>query len=96
MQQYIVYAQDGEDGLALKRRLDARPIHLAKARELKANGNFITGGALLNDAGLMRGSMMVVQFETKEQLQQWLESEPYINEKVWQKIEIHPFRMADV
>ena len=96
MQQYIMYAWDGKDGKALERRMSVRPTHFENARKLKANGNFITGGAMLNEEGKMTGSMMVVQFETKEQLQQWLDTEPYITGKVWKKMDLRPFKIADV
>ena len=76
--------------------MNVRPAHFENARKLKANGNFITGGAMLNDEGKMIGSMMVVQFETKEQLQQWLDTEPYITGKVWEKMDIRPFKIAEV
>lgn len=96
MQQYIIYAWDGDDEPALGRRMASREAHFEGARNLKANGNFVIGGAMLNDEAKMIGSMMIVQFETKELLQQWLDEEPYINGKVWQKIEVHPFKVAHV
>jgi uncharacterized protein YciI len=51
---------------------------------------------MLDKEGKMIGSTMVLQFENKEQLQQWIESEPYVKNNVWEKIDIHPFRVADV
>ena len=96
MQQYIVYAWDGTDEQALERRMNARSAHFDNSRRIKANGNFIVGGAILNDEGKMIGSTMVVQFETKEELQQWVDTEPYITGKVWKKIDIRPFKVADV
>ena len=76
--------------------MNNRPAHFENARKLKATGNFIMGGAMLNDEGKMIGSTMVMQFETKEQLQQWLDTEPYITGKVWQKMDLRTFRVADV
>lgn len=96
MQQYIMHAWDGTDEQALERRMNHRPSHFENARKLKANGNFILGGAMLNEKGKMIGSTMIMQFETEEQLQQWLDTEPYITGKVWQKIDIRPFKIADV
>lgn len=96
MQQYIIYAWDGTDEGAQTRRMTARSAHFDKARTLKANKNFILGGAMLDDDGKMIGSMMIVQFDTYEELQQWVRTEPYITGQVWQKIDIHPFRIADV
>ncbi len=96
MQQYIIYAWDGNDEQALERRMKARPSHFEKAAELKANGNFILGGAMLNDEGKMIGSTMVVQFETPDGLQEWLDTEPYVLGNVWERIETRPFRVATV
>ena len=96
MQQYIIYAWDGIDELALERRMNTRPAHFTNARQLKDKSHFILGGAILDDSGKMIGSMMIVQFETGEQLQEWIDTEPYITGKVWEKINIHPFKIADV
>lgn len=96
MQQYVIHAWDGTDDKALERRMAARPAHFDGAKKLKAEGHFVLGGAMLNNEGKMIGSTMVLQFESKEQLQQWIDSEPYITGKVWEKIDIHPFRVADV
>jgi uncharacterized protein len=96
MQQYLVHAWDGTDDQALERRMKARPAHFDNSRRIKASGNFVLGGAMLNDEGKMIGSTMVLQFETREELQQWVDTEPYITGNVWQKIDIRPFRVADV
>jgi len=96
MRQYIMHAWDGTDEQALERRMNNRLFHFENARKLKANGNFILGGAMLNEKGKMIGSTMIMQFETEEQLQQWLDTEPYITGKVWQKIDLRPFKIADV
>jgi uncharacterized protein YciI len=76
--------------------LNIRPHHLDGARELKASGNFIIGGAMLNDEGKMIGSVMILQFETEEELQAWQQSEPYITQGVWETVDIKPFKVADV
>jgi uncharacterized protein YciI len=96
MKQYLVIAHDGTDAEALERRMNVRPDHFAGARELKANNNFIIGGAILDNNGKMTGSMMVVQFETENDLALWMQREPYINGNVWQRIEVKPFKVAEV
>ena len=96
MQQYLIYAWDGSDENALERRMKVRPAHFEGAAKPKSNGNFIIGGAMLDDKGKMIGSMMVVQFEEREQLEQWLANEPYITGKVWEKIDIRPFKVAAI
>ena len=62
----------------------------------KENGNFIIGGAILNDDGKMIGSSMILQFEKPQELQNWMDSEPYIQQKVWEKFDVKPFRVANV
>ena len=96
MQQYVVIANDGDDSEASERRKKVRPYHLAGAKKLKENNQFITGGAILNEDGQMTGSVMILQFETVEDFQNWYSHEPYIKEGVWQTIEVKPFRIAEV
>jgi len=96
MKQYLIIAQDGKDEEALDRRKEVRPLHLAGAKTLKENGNFVIGGAMLDDDSNMRGSIMIVQFETPEDFQKWYDNEPYITGGVWKTIEVKPFRVAEV
>ena len=96
MKQYVIIARDGKDEKALDRRMETRPVHLAGARQLKTDNHFVLGGAMLNGAGQMEGSVMIVQFETEEQFQTWYNNEPYITAGVWKTIEVKPFRVAEV
>jgi uncharacterized protein len=94
MKQYVIIAYDGDDTDAQERRKTIRPLHLAGAKLLKERNQFVTGGAILNDAGEMTGSVMIVQFETDEEFQEWYNQEPYIKNKVWKTIDVKPFRVA--
>ncbi|MBC7948061.1 MAG: hypothetical protein H7Y42_09305 [Chitinophagaceae bacterium] len=96
MLQYLILAYDGDDEEALNRRMAVRPSHFEMAKELKMHDRFVMGGAILDDGGLMIGSMMVVQFETEDDLLHWMKNEPYITGDVWQRIEVKPFRVAEV
>lgn len=96
MNQYVIIARDGTDEEAIHRRIEARPTHLAGARNLKEHNQFVIGGALLDNSGKMVGSVMIVQFETDEQMKAWYDNEPYITQNVWQSIEVKPFRVANI
>jgi uncharacterized protein YciI len=96
MNQYLVTAYDYTDVDALQRRMNVRPHHLDGAGELKETGNFVIGGAILNDEGKMIGSVMILQFEDEEELQTWQQTEPYITQKIWESYDIKPFKVADV
>jgi|694.fasta_scaffold45506_3 uncharacterized protein YciI len=96
MKQYVVIAHDGSDEGAHERRMDARPHHLEGARILKERGCFVTGGAILDADGAMKGSVMIVQFEDDEEMRDWLDNDPYVTQGVWKSIEVKPFRVAEV
>lgn len=96
MKQYLISAQDFTDEQALERRMTARPAHLENVKKLKSKNHYILGGAMLNEQGKMIGSTMIVQFETPENLQEWLQNDPYVTEKVWDQIKIKPFKVAEI
>jgi uncharacterized protein YciI len=91
--EYIVMAYDGTDEESLKRRLDIRPAHMAQGDKMLAAGKYRYGAALLDDDKII-GSMIVVDFTSKEELDDWLAIEPYVTSNVWQKIEITPCRVG--
>jgi uncharacterized protein YciI len=94
MKQYIVTGYDYTDADALQRRMNVRPHHLDGIQVLKDSGNYLIGGALLNDEDKMMGSLMIVQFETEEELEAWKQNEPYITQKVWESVDVKPFKVA--
>jgi len=96
IKQYFITAYDFTDSEALNRRMAVRPHHLEGVRKLKETGNFLIGGAILSPEGKMIGSSLFMQFEHEEELQQWLQKEPYATQQVWEKIDIKPFRVAEV
>ncbi|GAB3905416.1 YciI family protein [Larkinella knui] len=93
---YVLHAYDYTDEQALDRRLAVRPNHFDGARQLKAAGHFILGGALLDPDGKMIGSMMLLDFDSEEQLNNWLQTEVYVTGKVWERVDIKPFKQADI
>ena len=96
MPQFIILADDYKDENALSRRMAVREDHLARMKEEKDKGNFVIGGARLDDDGKMRGSMLIVNLENEFAVQQWLKVDPYVVGKVWDNIEVRPFKVADV
>lgn len=95
MNQYLVTAYDYTDADALQRRMNVRQHHLDGVKELREKGNYINGGAILNAEGNMIGSAMMVQFESEEALEAWKQQEPYITQKVWETVDVKPFKLAN-
>jgi len=96
MNQYLVTAYDHTDEGALQRRMNVRPHHLDEIKTLKESGNYVLGGAILNESSDMIGSVMIMQFENEEALDAWKQNEPYITQGVWETVDVKPFRVASV
>lgn len=94
--QFLLIAHDCTDKDALKRRMAVRPEHMRKIKLLKDIGEFLSGGAILDNGGNMIGSMILYEMPDRETLDARLKEEPYIYGKVWEKIEIVPFRLATI
>ena len=78
--QYLVIAYD--NGNALERRLESRDEHVEGVRKLMAEGKIINAAALMEE-DVMVGSTLFIDFETDEELDAWLENEPYVKNNVW-------------
>ena len=94
--QFLLIAFDGKEPGAENLRARVRPVHLEKIAELKRKGEFLFGGAILDDEGRMKGSMIVYELPDRQSLEERLKDEPYLYEGVWQKVEIYPFRLARI
>lgn len=94
--QFLVIAHDGDDDKAPERRAEMRPEHLALASKMKDEGHLLYAAAILDSKDTMVGSAMVLEFESRQKLDQWLENEPYVVGKVWQKIEVKACKVAPI
>lgn len=88
--QFIITAHDGEGMLA--RRLEVRPQHLENMGKIKCK--VLCAGGLLDEEGKMKGSVLVLEFPDRAGLDEYLESEPYIREKVWEKVEVETMNVV--
>lgn len=92
--QFLLVAHDGEDDGALARRLSARDAHIALGDKMVAEGRMLYGGAILGDADQMIGSVLVLDFPSRDELDEWLKIEPYMLGNVWQRLDVQPFRVG--
>lgn len=90
---FIVIGYDGKDAQALDRRMAAREAHLALSDQAIARGEHLLAAALLNEDEQMCGSVMVVDFPSRDALDKWLETEPYIQGKVWEDVQVFPCKI---
>lgn len=93
--QFLILGYDGTDENAAARRAAARPDHIAMGDKLLEAGHLWYGAALTGDEGDMIGSMYMVSFPTRSDLDDYLKEEPYVKGDVWQKIEVLPCNTRD-
>ncbi len=91
---FLVIAKDGTDADAPARRSNVREAHLEGARTLATAGTLQVGGALLDDAGAMIGSALIVEAEDAAAVRTLLEADVYHRSGVWRSYEVHPFKRA--
>ena len=84
MEQFVVRAYDGKG--MLEKRLEVRPRHLESIERIRKH--VVCAGGLLDDEGKMKGSFIVMEFECRQELDEYLANEPYVLEHVWEKIDV--------
>ena len=96
MPYFVLTCTDHED--TLEKRLAIRPQHVERLQKLDDEGRLIAAGALPKDpndpqAGFL-GSTIIVEFESREALDAWIQEEPFLKEGIYAKIEVKPFNKA--
>ena len=93
---YMICSTDVEN--SLEKRLATREKHLARLNELKDQGRLLIAGPLPaidsenpGDAGFT-GSLVVAEFESLQQAQDWASDDPYIKAGVYQNSVVKPFK----
>jgi uncharacterized protein YciI len=92
--QFILLGYDGKDDGAPGRRLAVREQHLALGDQLIAEGTLLFATAILDADEQMIGSMLVLEFPSRAELDTWLATEPYVTGDVWREVEIRPAKVS--
>ena len=92
--QFVVTALDYQDADALGRRMAQREQHLTGVRQMIADGSFVSGGAILDDAGKMIGSSLHLAFPDRASLEAKLAADPYTTGRVWENVEIRQVKLV--
>ncbi|KJV43566.1 hypothetical protein CAP42_13250 [Acinetobacter indicus] len=93
---FVVTCTDNEE--TVEKRLAIRPQHLERLQQLDDEGRLIVAGAMPKDpanpqAGFY-GSTIIVDFDSLEALDAWLQDEPFLKAGVYGQIEVKPFNKA--
>ncbi len=93
---YAIISEDVAD--SLEKRLSVRPAHLKRLQELQDAGRLILAGphpSIDSDnpgAGGFTGSLVVAEFGSLTDAQQWADVDPYIDAGVYAKVTVKPFK----
>lgn len=93
---YAIISEDIAD--SLEKRLSVRPAHLKRLQELQDTGRLILAGphpSVDSDnpgAAGFTGSLVVAEFDSLTEAQQWADVDPYIDAGVYAKVTVKPFK----
>ncbi|MDT3398067.1 YciI family protein [Streptomyces sp. B1866] len=74
------------------RRTAARPAHSARFREPGARPRPVLYGPLVADDGTTAvGSLIIVEAETREEVADYVATDPFTTSGVWQHVVVHAF-----
>jgi uncharacterized protein YciI len=95
---YAIIASDVAN--SLENRLAARPAHLERLQQLKAEGRVVLAGPHpaidSNDPGAagFSGSLIVAEFDSLAAAQAWADADPYVAAGVYDKVVVKPFKQV--
>lgn len=93
---YAIISQDVDN--SLEKRLSARPAHLERLQLLQQQGRLILAGPHpkidSEDPGPdgFTGSLVVAEFDSLSDAQNWADADPYIEAGVYQQVTVKPFK----
>ncbi|MBU3015453.1 hypothetical protein KO488_11860 [Poseidonibacter lekithochrous] len=83
--QYLIIAYDN-DGV-IEKRMESRPAHVEATQKLMTEGKIISACAMIEEDEMV-GSSVLTNFDSEDELNTWLENEPYVKGGVWNMDEI--------
>ncbi|WP_319379673.1 YciI family protein [Thiomicrorhabdus sp.] len=95
---YSIFAHDVADSLPL--RVEARPAHIARLQALDEAGRLILAGpnpaidSMEPGEKGFTGSLIVAEFDSLQQAQEWANQDPYMAAGVYSKVEVKPFKQV--
>lgn len=89
MPYFCVHALDHEGRLDDRKRL--RDSHRARLRQHDHPVVVRVGGPLLGDAGEMMGSLLIIEADTRADVEAYLADDPYVREGLYRQVTISTF-----
>ncbi|MEY2430910.1 MAG: uncharacterized protein QOC92_635 [Acidimicrobiaceae bacterium] len=93
---FLVLAWDRTDEDAVARRDASRQAHMELITELFEAHHVVVGAGILDDDGIVRGSVIIVDYPDRAAVDEYLGTEPLKTNAVWERFEVHPLRLPDM
>lgn len=87
---FVIRAIDGEG--MLDKRMEVRPLHFEGMDKIREH--LVCAGGLLDESGNLKGSVLVMDFQSRQELDEYLAHEIYVVEHVWEKITVDQMNVA--
>ena len=56
--------------------------------------HIVCARGMLDEAGKPKGSVLILEFDNREQVDAYLANEPYVIEKVWEDVKVEPLNVV--
>jgi uncharacterized protein YciI len=83
---------------SLEKRISARPAHISRLQKLQEAGRLVLAGPHpavdCDNPGIagFTGSLIVAEFDSLQDAQQWANADPYMEAEVYAKVSVKPFK----
>ena len=86
---FAIYAKDKPN--ALEVRMTNRAAHLEYVAQLGSVVK-VAGPLLADDGETLIGSLLIIEFDTGNEAEQWMALDPYSRAGLFESVEIHPWK----
>jgi len=93
---YVIIGEDTNN--SLEKRLSVRELHLGRLRALQDEGRLLMAGPFpaidAEDPGPagFTGSLIVAEFNSLEDAQEWANNDPYTSEGIFRNVIVKPYK----
>ncbi|HUK55328.1 MAG TPA: YciI family protein [Nitrospiria bacterium] len=85
---FVIIGTDGPEGRAKRKKL--RPAHLERLKRLESEGKLVLAGPFADQSG----SLIIIEADSIEEARAFIQKDPYVEQGVFEKVEIRPFTLV--
>lgn len=92
----MVLAWDVPGDSGVTRRDGLRATHTDTITARFHEGSVFFGAGILDDAGVVRGSVILMDCENRAAVDAYLLTEPFQTDGLWERVEVHELKVPDM